>query len=170
MEGVVGGGNLYSILRRYAEELGVKLADEDLQNLTSYCLHEWGGPPPENLNVIRDLFSAYLHYISRSEEGKSIESFPPARGRFLKRMMAFFSPSEADQTTIPYEELTCPECANTVVVGDLAVIDHYIKHFKQIEVDKKVIADLGDYRGLKPRSKLAAYKIARRYFNEKKRG
>lgn len=148
-------------LVRGAEELGIKLTESEILDLAAFCIHEWGGAPrgPEEL---RNLISAYMHYRGRAEQGKAIEASPLMRGNLLKKMRAFFAGGQAPE--VPYEELRCPRCPDTVVVGDLAAIDHYLRHFGEIPCGRMAVKDLSDYRGLGEKNKLRAYMIARSFF------
>jgi len=170
-----------SAIRAAAMRLGVKLSEEDLERMAEFSASEWRGPPP-SMESMRDLISAYLHYVGRVEEAKRVQRSDACRGRMLKRLKGYFEPEsaprgarrpvkmsgdEVEAARIPYEELRCPRCRGTIVVGDLAAIDHYLRHFNELEIGGRVVRELADYRGLPDEDKLTAYRLARKHFERK---
>ena len=66
---------------------------------------------------------------------------------------------------IPFEEFRCHRCG-AILLGDLAVVDHYLEHRKVLRVQGHELRELSDYRKLPPELKLKAYKKARRFFKK----
>jgi len=166
--GLDGAGKIVGAIRAAAGRLGVRLEGEDLERLAEFSASEWHGPPP-TMESMQDLISAYLYYVGRVEEARRIQRSDACRRRMLRRLERYFGPepggaSGPEPARIPYEELRCPMCRGTIVVGDLAAIDHYLRHFNELEVGGRVVRELADYRGLPDGDKLAAYRLALRLF------
>ena len=65
----------------------------------------------------------------------------------------------------PYEEYRCPRCG-AILLGDYAVVDHYLELQKVLKIQGVEIRELSDYRGLSPELKIKAYQKASRFFRK----
>jgi len=94
-------------------------------------------------------------------EGEGVED---SDGYICRSCAEKLSKKATKNTRIPFEEFRCPKCG-AIVMGDLAIIDHYLEHREVLKVAKGVeLRDLSDYRSLDPDLKLKAYKKAKRFF------
>ena len=94
-------------------------------------------------------------------EGEGVEN---SGGYICRSCAEKLSKKATKNTRIPFEEFRCPKCG-AIVMGDLAIIDHYLEHREVLKVAKGVeLRDLSDYRSLDPDLKLKAYKKAKRFF------
>ncbi|MCD6312479.1 MAG: hypothetical protein J7L79_01525 [Thaumarchaeota archaeon] len=65
----------------------------------------------------------------------------------------------------PYEEYRCPRCG-AILLGDYAVVDHYLEHRGVLKIQGVEIRELSDYRSLPPELKIKAYQKASRIFRK----
>ena len=72
---------------------------------------------------------------------------------------------KGETVRIPFEEFRCPRCG-AILLGDYAVVDHYLEHRKVLRIRGIELRELSDYRKLPPELKLKAYKKARRFFKK----